>query len=262
MEKYLVIGNPIKHSLSPILHNHWFKTHNEDAIYDKKKVEENELEGLISDVKNGKISGINVTVPYKNSVIKYLDKLSIIAEKTQSVNTIFKSDGKVCGHNTDCEGFMLGLMQTKFKTEGKKAFILGAGGVTSSIIYSLKSNSISEIYVSNRTKQKAENLKKIFPDIKILDWGKKPNKFDIIINTTSIGLKENDRIELDFSDCKDKLFYDLIYSGKTKFLKEREILNYTKDGMSMFVFQAQKSYETWLGYKPHIDEKLWDLLSN
>ena len=262
MEKYLVIGNPIKHSLSPILHNYWFKTHNEDAIYEKKKVEEKELEGLISDVKNGKISGINVTVPFKNSVIKYLDKLSIISEKTQSVNTIFKSDGKVCGHNTDREGFVLGLVQTKFKTEGKNAFILGAGGVTSSIIYSLKSKNISEIYVSNRTKQKAEDLKKLFPEIKIIDWGKKPNKFDIIINTTSVGLKENDKIEVDFSDCKDKLFYDLIYSTKTKFLKEREILNFTKDGMSMFVFQAQKSYETWHGYKPNIEDKLWDLLSN
>ena len=262
MKKYLVIGNPIKHSLSPTLHNHWFKTHNEDAIYEKKKVEENELEELILDVKNEKISGINVTVPFKNSVIKYLDELSIFAQKTQSVNTIFKSKGKVCGHNTDCEGFVLSLIQTQFKTEGKIAFILGSGGVTSSIIYSLKARKVSEIYVSNRTKQKAENLKKLFPEIKILEWGKKPNKFDIIINTTSIGLNENDKIEIDFSDCKDKLFYDLIYSTKTKFLKEREKLNNTKDGMAMFVFQAQKSYEIWHGYKPHVEEKLWDLLSN
>ena len=85
----------------------------------------------------------------------------------------------MCGHNPDCAGFLLSLIQTQFKTEVKIAFILGSGGVTSSIIYSLKARKVSEIYVSNRTKQKAENLKKLFPEIKILDWGKQPNKFDI-----------------------------------------------------------------------------------
>ncbi len=262
MNKYLVIGNPIKHSLSPVIHNHWYKMHNEDAIYEKKKVDEEELEDLISDVKSGKISGINVTVPFKNSVIKHLDILSEIAEATQSVNTIYKYNGNIYGHNTDCEGFALSLIQTKFKTQGKTAFILGAGGVTSSIVYSLKLRGVSKICVSNRTKQKAENLKKLFPEIEILDWGKKPSNFDIIINTTSLGLKENDKIEIDFSDCKDKLFYDLIYSRKTNFLKEREILNYTKNGMSMFIFQAQIAYESWFGYKPSIEDKLWELLLN
>ena len=242
------------------MHNHWYKTHNEDAIYEKKKVEEKELEEVISDIKSGKISGINVTVPFKNSVIKHLDNLSKIADATQSVNTIYKHNGSIYGHNTDCEGFVLSLIQTEFKLEGKTAFILGAGGVTSSIVYSLKSRGVSKIYVSNRTKQKAENLKNLFPEIEILDWGNKPSNFDIVINTTSIGLEEGDEIEINFSDCKDKLFYDLIYSRKTNFLKDREILNYTKNGMSMFVFQAQIAYESWFGYKPFIEDKLWELL--
>ena len=262
MKKYLVIGNPIQHSLSPVLHNYWFKTYNEDAIYEKKKIEEKELKELISEIRNGSISGMNITVPFKNSIIKYLDKLSNISEKTKSVNTVYKYQNKIYGHNTDSVGFGLSLVQTQFKTKGKIAFILGAGGVTSSIIFALKSKGVSEIYVTNRTKQKAENLKKLFPEIKVIDWGQRPPKFDVIINTTSLGLKENDRIEINFNDCQDKLFFDLIYSTKTKFLKERETLNYTKDGMSMFVFQAQKSYETWYGYKPHIEDKLWDLLSN
>ncbi len=262
MNKYLVIGNPIEHSLSPVLHNHWFKSHNENATYEKKKVEEDELNELISEVRSQKISGINVTVPFKNSIIKHLDILSEVAEATQSVNTIYRIDNKICGHNTDCGGFERSLIETKFKTKDKVAFILGAGGVTSSIIYALKVIGLSKIFVTNRTKQKAENLKKLFPEIKVLDWGQKPSKFDIVINTTSVGLKENDKIELNFNDCKDKLFYDLIYSRKTSFLKERENTNFTKNGMSMFIFQAQIAYESWFGYKPHVEDKLWELLSN
>ena len=208
MKKYLVIGNPIKHSLSPTLHNFWFKANNEEAIYEKKKLEENELGELVSEIKNGNISGMNVTVPFKNSIIKYLDKLSEISEKTQSVNTVYKYHDKVYGHNTDSVGFGLSLEQTQFKTKGKTAFILGAGGVTSSIVYALKSKSVSEIYVTNRTREKAENLKKIFSEIKILEWGQRPSKFDIVINTTSLGLKETDKIEIDFTDCKNKLFFD------------------------------------------------------
>ncbi len=262
MKKYLVIGNPIKHSLSPTLHNFWFKANNEEAIYEKKKLEENELGELVSEIKNGNISGMNVTVPFKNSIIKYLDKLSEISEKTQSVNTVYKYNDKVYGHNTDSVGFGLSLEQTQFKTKGKTAFILGAGGVTSSIVYALKSKGVSEIYVTNRTREKAENLKKIFSEIKILEWGQRPLKFDIVINTTSLGLKETDKIEIDFTDCKDKLFFDLIYSTKTKFLKERESSNYTINGMSMFVFQAQIAYESWFGYKPNLEDKLWELLTN
>ena len=123
---------------------------------------------------------MNVTVPFKNSIIKYLDKLSEISEKTQSVNTVYKFQNKIYGHNTDSLGFSLSLEQTQFKTKGKIAFILGAGGVTSSIVYALRSKGDSEIYVTNRTREKAENLKKIFSEIKILEWGQNPLKFDII----------------------------------------------------------------------------------
>ena len=94
MKKYLVIGNPIEHSLSPKLHNQWFKENNIDAVYDKKKINENDIGEIISEVKNGKIDGINVTVPFKKSVITFLDQLTPIAEKTESVNTIIKKNNQ------------------------------------------------------------------------------------------------------------------------------------------------------------------------
>ena len=100
MKKYLVIGNPIDHSLSPKLQNYWIKTHNIDAIYEKKKLNEYDLENLILKVKTNKIHGINVTVPFKNKIIPYLDQLSLEAENTKSVNTIYVNNGQIIGHNT------------------------------------------------------------------------------------------------------------------------------------------------------------------
>ena len=105
MKKYVVIGNPIEHSLSPKLHNHWIRENNIDAIYDKKQLNENDIEAIINEVKNDKINGINVTIPFKKSIIPYLDQLTLIAKEAQSVNTIFKKDNKVFGDNTDIGGF-------------------------------------------------------------------------------------------------------------------------------------------------------------
>ena len=106
MKKYFVIGNPIDHSLSPMLHNYWLKENNIDAIYDKKKINEGDLKNIISEVKEKKINGINVTVPFKKAVIPYLDKLSFEAEQTQSVNTIILDNNNLVGYNTDIVGFI------------------------------------------------------------------------------------------------------------------------------------------------------------
>ena len=120
MKKFFVIGNPIEHSLSPKLHNYWIKSNNLKAVYDKKKLDVSELDNLIKDVREKKIDGINVTVPFKNSVIPFLGKLSVEAQRTQSVNTIYLRDGTVIGHNTDIEGFELAIKHTNYDVVGKK----------------------------------------------------------------------------------------------------------------------------------------------
>ena len=193
MKKYLVIGNPIEHSLSPKLHNFWIKNNNIDAVYEKKKLNENELADLILEIKKKKIHGINVTVPFKKAVIPYLDGLSLESENTQSVNTIYLNNNKIIGHNTDIEGFERSIEVFKSSIINKKILILGAGGVVPSIIFVLNKMKASEIIVSNRTRTNAENLKGLFKNIKIVDWGKFP-MFDMIINATSIGLKNDDKI--------------------------------------------------------------------
>ena len=174
MKKYLVIGNPIEHSLSPKLHNYWIKINKIDAIYEKKKLNENEIEGLIKDVKDKKISGFNVTVPFKQKVISYLDELTPQAKETQSVNTIYLGDNGTVGHNTDIDGFETSLRdsdlddQSSFDVKNKNIFILGAGGVVPSIIFALKKLQAQSITISNRTREKAENLKKNFNYLNIV----------------------------------------------------------------------------------------------
>ena len=262
MKKYLVIGNPIEHSLSPKLHNYWIKNNNLNAIYNKKRLNENELENLILEIKHKKIIGINVTVPFKKVVIPYLDRLSFEAEKTQSVNTIFLKSNNIVGHNTDIDGFKLAIKKLNFDMKKKKIFILGAGGVVSSIIFALNRMGASEITISNRTKQNAENLKKLFNNLQIISWGEIP-QFDVIVNATSIGLNKNDKINLDFSKVgHNKLFYDVIYNFKeTNFLKTgRKLGNQSENGKLMFIYQALSAFKLWHGINPEINNEIIKLL--
>ena len=134
MKKYLVIGNPIEHSLSPKLHNYWIKKNKIDAVYDKKLINEENLKDIIFQIKKGEIKGINVTVPYKKLIIPFLENLTPEANESQSVNTIYMENNKIIGHNTDIAGFELGLRYLKYDVKNKKIFILGAGGVVPSII--------------------------------------------------------------------------------------------------------------------------------
>mgnify|MGYP003970329341 FL=1 len=262
MKKYLVIGNPIEHSMSPKLHNYWIKNNNIKAIYEKKRLDENEIESLISDVKSKKINGINVTVPFKKAVIPYLDQLSLESEGTQSVNTIYLNNDKVVGHNTDIRGFELGIKNSKIEAKDKKILILGAGGVVPSIIFALNKMGVSEITISNRTKDRAEDLKFLFKDIKIVEWGVIP-EFDIIINATSIGLNKDDQINLDLSKVgKNKFFYDVIYNPKeTNFLKiGKKMGNETENGLLMFIYQAFIAFKIWHEVEPEINNEVIKLL--
>ena len=262
MKKFLVIGNPIDHTLSPKLHNYWIKKNNIDAIYEKQKLEESDLGNLISQVKEKKIYGINVTVPFKKSVIPFLDELTVEAKKTQSVNTIYLEDNKILGHNTDIGGFETSIYKSNIDLTNKKVLILGAGGVVPSIIYALTKMNVSKITLSNRTKEKAENLKNIFKEINIIEWGELSN-FDMIINATSLGLKKEDKLNFDFSSInKNKFFYDVIYNPiETNFLKTGKNLgNIAINGKLMFIYQAFLAFNIWHNLKPNIDEDVLKLL--
>jgi len=260
MKKYLVIGNPIEHSLSPKLHNYWIKENNIDAVYDKKKLNESDIKEIIDEVKKGTIDGINVTVPFKKSVTPFLDQLTALAEEAQSVNTIFKKNNQIIGDNTDVAGFEQGLEHINYSVKNKKVFILGAGGVVPAIIIALRRLGAAKIILSNRTREKAESLKKIYADLEIIDWGKTPD-FNMIINATSLGLKNDDEIKLNYTDIgENKFFYDVIYNpNKTKFLsKAKQFGHQIENGKMMFIYQAQLAFKIWHNILPNIENKLLD----
>ena len=273
MNKYLVIGNPIDHSLSPTIHNYWIKKNNIKAIYDKERLKSDDLKNLIIKIREKKITGVNVTVPFKKEIIPYLDKLTFGAEATQSVNTILLTDDReIVGYNTDIGGFENAIKYTKYDISGKKIFILGSGGVTPSIIFALYKMNVSSITLTNRTRTKAEYLQNFYNsntvkknernDIKVVDWGEMP-EFDMIINATSVGLNSDDNLDLDFSKIgKNKFFYDVIYSpNETNFLKKgKDLGNKTENGKKMFIFQAAEAFKIWHDILPEINEEVSTLL--
>ena len=263
MKKYTVIGNPIDHSLSPDLHNHWLKANNINAVYDKLKLEKKEIKDFINKIKQEKINGSNVTVPFKKEVIPFLDKLSQEAKQTQSVNTITFENGLLVGHNTDIVGFQKSILFSNYSIKNKKIFILGAGGVVPSIIYALNKMEVSKIIISNRTKKKAKDLKDQFKNIDVVEWGRSP-EYDVIINATSLGLN-NESIDLDFSNNLDnKLFYDVIYNpGETNFLKEAKKFGHkAENGKWMFIYQALEAFRLWHKVEPKITEETLKFLKN
>ena len=263
-KNYLIIGNPVEHSLSPKIHNFWFNENNINATYKKETLSESKLENLVKRIKEGGISGANVTVPFKQKIIPFLDKLSDLAKKTQSVNTLYKKNDLVIGDNTDVYGFSQSILNHDISLKNKDALIIGAGGVVPSIITALEDLLIRKIYIKNRTQEKLFKLKETFTNINLLKWDQETN-CNIIINATSLGLKPDDQINLNFNNLKNKIiFYDTIYNPpETNFLKNAREKGHTIiNGKLMLLLQAQKAFEIWTGINPKIDGKFLNYLND
>ena len=264
MKKYLVIGNPLEHSLSPKIHNFWFKQNKINAIYNKETLEDVDLENFIKMIRDKKIEGANITVPFKEKIIKFIDILSDEARDANSVNTVYMSGNNIMGHNTDIAGFYLSLKSETINLKDKNILILGAGGVTPSIILGLRMIGVKKIIVSNRTKDKVLKLKERFSFIEVLNWGETV-KANAIINTTSVGLKKTDKIQLNSSlFTPDTFFYDVIYNPKeTNFLKKAKNEGcMVQNGLMMFINQAAVAFKTWHNIMPKIDKNLIEFLQN
>jgi shikimate dehydrogenase len=262
---YGIIGKPLAHSLSPLLHNFWFKKHNINATYSLIEIELDKINEIINKIRNKDLQGINVTTPYKQVIIPFLDIIINDAKETSSVNTVYLNDeNKIVGENTDVYGFEYSFIK-KLKNEDlreKSVLILGAGGVTPSVIYSLAKKNIKKIFLSNRTIEKAKSIKDKFPFIEIVLWESILNKskdIDVIINTTSLGMKNGNNFEQIIKKFKKKLiYYDVVYNPlETPMLKNfKENKIKTFNGLEMFLYQAQKSFFLWNKISPSVDEEL------
>ena len=202
-KKYLIIGNPVKHSLSPKIHNYWFNENNIDAIYEKKELFDHELKDLVENIRNDKILGANVTVPFKQKIIPFIDSLSELSKKTNSVNTIYKKNNLIIGDNTDIFGFVKSIQHQSIDLKNKTALILGGGGVVPSIINGLNDLMVKKTFLMNRTFENIIKLKEKYPKIELLKWGEIV-EFDIIINATSVGLKTDDDLNLNLNSFKKR----------------------------------------------------------
>jgi shikimate dehydrogenase len=262
---YGIIGKPLSHSLSPLLHNFWFKKYNIKASYHLLEIEINQIEETINEIRNKKLDGINVTIPYKQAVIPFLDLVINDGKKTSSVNTIYlNNENRIVGENTDVYGFHCSFIK-KLKSQHlleKNILILGAGGVTPSIVYALIKKNVKKIFIANRTIIKAKNIEKMFPQIETILWENINNKskdMDVIINATSLGMKNgNDFNQLIKKFKPEALYYDVIYNPlettMLKNFKEKKIKTF--NGLEMFLYQGQKSFYLWNNINPEVDEEL------
>lgn len=265
-KNFLVVGNPIKHSLSPFLHNYWFRKNKINCEYKKLKTTQTAIKKILNKVRKREIEGINVTIPFKGSIIRHLDIIKGDALKTSSVNTVFLNKKKLVGYNTDVYGFSYGILR-KVKTRLKTAGIIGAGGVTSSIILALIQKGVKKIYLTNRTFSKLKVFKKKFKKIIYpIKWNDRYKVFgdvQILINLTSLGMLGQKDLKFDFSIFDKKInVVDIVYNPEnTRLLKDaRKNGHKIFTGLDMFVYQAQKAFYIWNKKNPKITKDIYKKL--
>ena len=268
-----IIGENIENSLSPLIHNQIILKHFLNFCYLPFQVAETDLNKAIQGIKALNIRGANITFPYKEKVIKFLDEVEESARRIRAVNTIVNNKGILTGYNTDVIGFKKSLQEDgKFVIKEKKAVILGAGGAARAVVYALLEEEIEEICIFNRTLEKAKKIKqdlssffskshiRVFP-LEKEDLKDKIEKSHLLVNSTSIGMApraDNTPLPDEKLFHPDLLVYDLIYHpAKTLFLRQAEksgarIIN----GLPMLVYQGIESFYLWTGLKPEGKEVL------
>ena len=259
--KLLVLGNPIKHSKSPEIQNYWLKKNNISEKYEKVEITVNQIDEYINKIKTNQLIGFNVTVPFKEKFYKKIKHHEKSALNTKAVNTVYKKDNKVFGANTDGVGFTNSLkLDCKLNLKKKNVLIVGAGGASRGICFEIIKHKIQCLTIMNRT---SLNLMKLVKDLRkenikckilIKDWSDRviSEETNVVVNTTSLGLKKQDTLEFDFSKANTKcLIYDLIYNPKeTHFLKQAKKYNLTtSNGLGMLCRQAAESFNMWFGIK-------------
>jgi len=256
---YGIIGSPVSHSLSPIIHNGVFKRMGLNAVYLAFEVKN--LREAITGIRGLNIHGISVTLPFKTDIIPLLDEVNELAKKIGAVNTITHEKGRLIGFNTDWFGALKAL-EEKIDLKRKRILLLGAGGAARAIAFGLKENG-SEVIICNRSAAKGLTLaqdlgclSRPWPSIKELE-------FDVLVNATSVGMSPHDEASPVPSEVfsKGMAVMDIVYSPlKTKLLREAEEKGcQTIDGLEMLARQGAAQFEIWTGKRPNIDQIKKDL---
>ncbi len=271
--KTAVIGHPIKHSKSPIIHGYWLDLYGLSGSYEAIDIKPQNIKAQVQDLVNQGYSGFNVTIPHKVSFMALCDEIDDLAKSIGAVNTVTIKNGKLYGTNTDAYGFTQNIKETvnlnawDWSFNQGKAVVLGAGGAAKAITYALIQEGVQEIIITNRTREKAEELAKLDKSkISVIDWEKRNQVLEnanLIINTTSLGMNAKPPLDIDLSLApKNALVTDIVYSPLYT-----DLLNQAKSkdlrivtGIGMLLYQARAGFELWNGVMPDVTSELEELV--
>lgn len=269
MKRACVIGWPIEHSRSPLIHNYWLKKYGIDGAYSKEAVRPEDVAAFLSLLAVRGLVGCNVTVPHKAAAFEAADIREDSAVAVSAANTLWLEDGKLHAANTDTYGFMrhLDLSAPGWNVANRPVSILGAGGAARAIVFGFLQAGVSEVRVFNRTPARSEALAVQFgARVKVMPWSERGNASRdaaVLVNTTTIGMNGEGSLEIDFADFDPScvvcdivyvpLETDLLAKARAKGLR-------TVDGLGMLLHQAVPGFEKWFGVRPEVTPELRDLI--
>lgn len=261
-----VIGYPIEHSKSPLIHNYWIKKHNLNAVYVPLRVKPDDLTDVLKSLSKAGFKGVNLTVPHKTLALGMIDSLSDEARKAGAVNTVvFKDDGSVYGHNTDGFGFVRNLQSVKPDLDVSRSVVavFGTGGAARGICAALTTLNCKEIRLAYRTLEKARALKEsVGGNVVLVPWRDKDDALkgaDVIANATTLGMNGFAPLETDLSLAgQNAIVTDAVYAPlETDLLKAAKARGMkTADGLGMLLWQAAPAFKEFFGVSPEVDDGL------
>lgn len=263
-----VLGWPIIHSRSPLLHNFWLQRHQIDGAYIPLAVKTEDFNSVIKGMMAAGFKGCNVTIPHKEAAYQCCDHVDETAKKMGSVNTLwFTEDGKIHGTSTDGAGFVASLNDAGVNVSNKKILVLGAGGAARSVAYSLQQDG-ALVTITNRTIKRAEQLVQDLGGGDVVEWqswSQELGKFDVLVNTTSLGMEGKEDFQFDLQKALPTLVVtDIVYVPRVTPLlaaAQQKGLK-TVEGLGMLLHQARLGFAKWYGVDPKVDRELTEFVAS
>lgn len=272
MKRAAVIGWPISHSRSPLIHNYWLRHHGIAGSYERRPVEPQALGHFLRHLADEGLTGCNITIPHKEEALHHLDHMDALARRLGAVNTVWLQDGKSHGTSSDGHGFMASLAASapNFSVSGSHVLVLGAGGAARAIVGALVDEEAATITIANRTLGRAEALRALgsrTTPVCVVDWPDLPAALpacDLLVNTTALGMAGQAALELDLAPLKPSaVVADIVYTPlETPLLQQAKARGHrVVPGLGMLLHQAATGFELWFGRRPEVTQELYDLVA-
>lgn len=264
-----VIGYPVAHSRSPLIHGYWLREHEIEGEYVRHEVKPEQIDQFLNNFPNGNFVGCNVTLPHKEAAARNLAAATPVVRALGVANTLWLEDGKLHGDNTDVAGFLAHLDDSipGWDRRTKHAVVLGAGGAARSIVYGLRERGVETISIVNRSYERASLLvQEIKIEASIAGFDQVETLLpsaNLLINTTALGMKGQPQLEIDLKNLKpEAAVYDIVYAPlETDLLRQaRERGHPAVDGLGMLLHQAVPGFERWFGVRPKVTKELRALI--